>query len=252
MENKIKQWTSFKDTNKELPWRLNRSLYTTLVSEIMLQQTTVSTVKNHFPRFIEKYPRLADLAQIDEQQMLKEWKGLGYYRRARNLLNAAKSIQAKYNGAIPVNYDQLIEINGIGPYTANAILAIGADQKALALDANLERVLARYYGVKVEKGLKLQRELQSLFSRGVIATEIEAVGARDFNEGVMDIGRNICTARKAYCEICPLKTNCSALEQSLVDDLPLQLEKKKEKKKAELHLVRVIVRKGYQLSLIHI
>ena len=247
MNEQDKRWTSYKETNKELPWRINRSLYTTLVSEIMLQQTTVGTVKNHFPLFIEKYSALEMLASIDEQQMLKEWKGLGYYRRARNLLNAVKSISKNYNGIIPLDYNKLVEIDGIGPYTANAILAIGADKHVLALDANLERVLARFYGVKSEKGLKLQKELYSLFEEGRIATEIKSIGGRDFNEGVMDIGRNICMVKKAYCELCPLRKDCYALKNSVVADLPYQKEKKNDTKNLELHIVRFIVRKNNQV-----
>ena len=162
----------------DLPWRTKRSLYHTLVSEIMLQQTTVSTVLNHFERFIQKFPTLHQLSQISEDDIIVEWKGLGYYRRARNLLKIAKMIDSKFQGEIPTNYDTLITIDGIGPYTANALIAMGTNQPALALDANLERVLSRYYGIKEYKGQKLQMELQKQFEFGKIASEINQFGAR--------------------------------------------------------------------------
>lgn len=235
------QWS--KENYADLPWREVRTLYSTLVSEIMLQQTTVSTVKNHFKNFIEKYPDLSSLARIDEQQMLKEWKGLGYYRRARNLLYAAQELMLKYKGEIPLDYDKLIEIRGVGAYTANAILAIGADQPALALDANLERVLSRLYALNSPKGIKLQREIQQKFLRHEIAKEIEQLGGRAFNEALMDLGRNFCTARKAFCDLCPLSSQCLSFQSAQPLKYPRLPIKTQEVIKSELDLLRVIVRK---------
>jgi len=210
MFKNLVKWST--DHYSHLPWRTQRSVYGTLVSEIMLQQTTVGTVLNHFERFIKKYPSIESLAKVSEDQILIDWKGLGYYRRAKNLLKSAKEIQSKYNGKIPLSYEKLIKINGIGPYTANAILAMGANQKALCVDANLERVLARFYGVKVHKGTKLQKEMYRLFESGKISTEISELGSRVYNEALMDLGRSICKARSASCEICPLAKNCVALK----------------------------------------
>ena len=177
MFEKLVDWSQ--KNYAHLPWRKNRSLYGTLVSEIMLQQTTVSTVEKHFERFISKYPNISSLAKIDEEQMLIEWKGLGYYRRARNLLNAAKQIENEFMGNIPENFQQLKSIKGIGDYTANAILSIGANKKALPLDANLERVFSRLYGLKEKKGPKLLKLIQEKFSKGELATDIVEIGLAD-------------------------------------------------------------------------
>ena len=225
----------------DLPWRKNRSLYHTLVSEIMLQQTTVSTVLNHFERFVRKFPTIHELAKLTEEEILIEWKGLGYYRRARNLLKIAKMIETKFAGEIPKQYETLIQIDGIGPYTANALIAMGTDKPALALDANLERVLSRYYGVKELKGPKLQEKLKKMFEESKIATEINILGARNLNEALMDLGRVRCRANEADCDLCPLGGDCVARNNE-----PLSYPLKKEQssqKYYELDLLRVIVQK---------
>lgn len=245
MYNFLIDWSEQNYSN--LPWRKKRSMYNTLVSEIMLQQTTVSTVKNHFDRFIEKYPKLEDLAVATEEEILIDWKGLGYYRRAKNLLKAAKEILTQFGGKIPDEYDALISINGIGPYTASALISIGANKKALAIDANLERVIARLYGIKTEKGPKLQKEIFSLFESKKICTDIEDIGPRKYNEALMDLGRSICTARKAYCELCPLASDCVARTEGRVEDYPNVSDVTLKKKKSELSLVRFIVRRDNQI-----
>jgi len=243
MFRKLVKWS--KDHYSHLPWRVNRSVYGTLVSEIMLQQTTVGTVLNHFEKFITKYPSIEALAKISEDQILIDWKGLGYYRRAKNLLKSAKEIEEKYQGKIPLDYDSLISINGIGPYTANAILAMGADEKALCVDANLERVLARFYGISVLKGPKLQKEIYHLFEKGKIATELAMIGPRLYNEALMDLGRSICKARSASCEICPLAQDCLALKSGSALSFPVDIEGESQSTKGiELHLLRLIVEKN--------
>jgi A/G-specific adenine glycosylase len=209
----------------------------------MLQQTTVGTVTNHFERFLKKYPTIKSLASISEEQIVTDWSGLGYYRRARNLLKAAKAIQNNFNGVIPIHFEQLISIGGIGPYTANALIAIGADKKALCVDANLERVLARYYGLQVVKGPKLQKEIYQLFESGKISSEIEAVGARIYNESLMDLGRSICKARSASCEICPIAKDCQALKSGSPLSFPLKAVEVKKQKPLDLKLLRLIVEK---------
>jgi len=228
--------------HKELPWRVSRTLYGTLVSEIMLQQTTVQTVLNHFERFLIRFPNVYSLANATEEELTIQWKGLGYYRRARNLKKACTTIVEKYNGSIPLDYDELVSINGIGEYTANAVLAIGADLKALAIDANLERVISRLYGISIEKGPKLNKEIQLQFKEGAICSEIESIGARDFNEALMDLGRNFCRANRVYCEVCPMSENCIARQNGNPLELP-KVTVKKTKESFNLKLLRVIVEK---------
>jgi A/G-specific adenine glycosylase len=229
-----------------LPWRINRSLYRTLVSEIMLQQTTVGTVKNHFDRFLVVFPTLKSLAAASEEELLVAWKGLGYYRRARNLKKIAEALQDEHQGEFPHDAEQLMKIPGIGPYTASALIAIGMDRPALAVDANLERVIARLYGLQDEKGPKLQKHIQKLFSEKKIFDG--KFSYRGLNEALMDLGRTLCQARKASCELCLLRADCKAYQEGEPLKYPLEkvsLEKKKEDH--ELQLLRVFVLKKDKL-----
>lgn len=235
-------WSESEFSN--LPWRKNRSLYRTLVSEIMLQQTTVGTVKNHYDRFLTRFPTLESLAAATEDELLVAWKGLGYYRRARNLKKIAEAIADDHSGEFPHDRDALMEIPGIGPYTASALVGIGMDKRALAVDANLERVIARLFGIKTEKGLKLQKEIHQLFVDKKIFTE--KVSFRKLNEALMDLGRTYCQARKASCELCPLKKDCSSFKTGKPLLLPAGAAAKKAQEH-EVQLLRVYVMKGEKL-----
>ncbi len=224
-----------------LPWRKHRSLYTTLVSEIMLQQTTVGTVLNHFEKFLQSYPSIEHLAKASEEEVCISWKGLGYYRRARNLRNLAIQIVQNHQGKIPVESVVLLQLKGIGPYTANALVAIGANKRALAVDANLERVLARFFGYKDVKGIRLQKKISNDFNNKKILNDIEKIGPRKLNESLMDLGRVICQARKASCALCPLKGDCVAFSSGKPENFPTILNKKTSLEHT-LKLLRVVVK----------
>lgn len=239
------RWSS--EQYSHLPWREKRSLYGTLVSEIMLQQTTVGTVLNHFERFLKEYPTIFDLARASEEQVCISWKGLGYYRRARNLRNLAQQIVERFDGEIPTDIDSLMTLKGIGPYTANAIVAIGADKPGLAVDANLERVLARFYGDKTPKGAKLQQKLHRDFKAGVILPDIKKLGPRALNEALMDLGRILCQARKASCTLCPLKKDCAAHQSGKPLIFPVGSVEKKKAEDFFIKLLRVVVIKEGQV-----
>lgn len=229
-----------------LPWRKNRTLYTTLVSEIMLQQTTVSTVLKHFERFLEEYPDPYAIAKASDEQLTISWKGLGYYRRARNLKKACAYFCDHHQGEIPLDYHSLIQAPGVGDYTANAILAIGADKRAIALDANLERVLSRLYCIEILKGPKLLKNIQSRFAQKEICQELDSVGARAFNEALMDLGRNYCKANKASCELCPLSAHCAAFQSGRVLEIPVK-PKSAKSESFNLSLLRLLCFKGDEL-----
>jgi A/G-specific adenine glycosylase len=229
-----------------LPWRKNRSLYRTLVSEIMLQQTTVSTVSNHYERFLKTFPDIESLARASEDELTVAWKGLGYYRRARNLKKIAEAIVFGHEGEFPDDLETLQNIPGIGPYTASAILGIGMDKRALAVDANLERVIARLYGLKLEKGPKLQKHIQELFQNKKLFSE-KKISFRKLNEALMDLGRNYCQARKASCELCFLKNGCIAFKKGKPLEFPVSTLEVKPTQEHELHLLRVYVIKEGKL-----
>lgn len=230
-----------------LPWRSQRTLYRTLVSEIMLQQTTVSTVLQHFERFLKQFPALENLARASDEEMLIAWKGLGYYRRAKNLKRIAEVLFSDWNGEFPDQLADLQKISGIGPYTANALIAIGMDRPGLAVDANLERVLARIFGLKTPKGPRLQKQISQLFAEKKILPE-RHLSFRALNEALMDLGRSICRANRAACEICPVKKNCKAFSSGDPLQFPVSQEVTKSKSvEYNLSLLRVVVRKGHQV-----
>jgi A/G-specific adenine glycosylase len=215
------------------------------VSEIMLQQTTVSTVKNHFERFLIRFPTLKSLAEASEQDLLIAWKGLGYYRRARNLKKIALELVENHGGLFPQHKDDLMKIPGIGPYTANAIMAIGMDKRALAVDANLERVISRLFGLKSPKGPKLQGEIQKLFEEKKIFKQ--TISFRALNEALMDLGRTYCQARKVSCELCPLRSKCNAFAAGTPLKYPYGQTGLKEQKDHEVRLLRIYIRRGDEI-----
>lgn len=236
---KLLEWSGTNFT--DIPWRKNRSLYGTLVSEIMLQQTTVGTVRNHFEKFLQRFPDLKSLAEASEEELLVAWKGLGYYRRARNLKKISEHLFLHHEGEFPETTSELQEIPGIGPYTAHAIVAIGNDGRGLAVDANLERVIARLYGLKLEKGPKLQKKILELFAAEKIFPNYQH-SYRALNEALMDLGRTLCQARKVSCDLCPLKSDCKALKEK--KQLSYPMEKAvvvKDIEDHELHLLRILV-----------
>ena len=236
---KLIQWSKIEFSH--LPWRKERTLYTTLVSEIMLQQTTVSTVQKHFARFINRFPSLEDLANASEEELLVAWKGLGYYRRARNLKKIAESLIHDHGGDFPNVESELRKIPGIGPYTSGALIGIGMDERALAVDANLERVLSRLYGIDDQKGLKLQKKINLLFNENKILHE-KKISYRELNEALMDLGRVYCQARKVSCDLCPLRGECQAFQNGHPLEFPrLDLEIADKKEDHTLKLLRIIV-----------
>tara|TARA_R110000868_G_scaffold313440_3_gene574439 strand:- start:4359 stop:5372 length:1014 start_codon:yes stop_codon:yes gene_type:complete len=229
-----------------LPWRKERTLYGTLVSEIMLQQTTVATVRGKFDEFLCRFPTLEHLANASEDEVCMAWKGLGYYRRARNLRKAALSLVETCNSEFPTTREQLIKLPGIGDYTASALIAIGMDQSELAIDANIERVMARYFGLGEAKGIKLHKKIRELFLAGEILPD--NISARKFNEAIMDVGRVYCQAKKANCLHCPLAEGCIALLSGEplafpnIDTISIKTPMHK------VVLVRVISKNGNQIS----
>lgn len=222
-----------------LPWRVDRTLYKTLVSEIMLQQTTVGTVLNHFERFIQEYPDYQSVALATDEQLTISWKGLGYYRRARNLKKACEVIHFDHNGIMPKDFESLIAIPGIGEYTASAIRSIGHNLEALSIDANLERVLSRIFLIEKEKGIQLQREIKKQFKDNKIIKDRSLYNPRDLNEALMDLGRNFCRANSVFCEICPMSLNCQALKNQKMLSIPIKTVISK-KESFDLDLLRIV------------
>ncbi len=206
----------FRRRQRELPWRQSADPYRVWLSEIMLQQTQVVTVIPYFERFVARFPTVADLARADEQDVLRLWEGLGYYRRARQLLAAAKVIASEHDGTFPRTLDALLGLPGIGRYTAGAIASIAYDLPAPILEANTVRLLARLAAIE---GDPTTAEVQQQLWR-LAEDLLPRKRCGEFNQALMELGSLVCTPREPKCGECPLRVLCAAFQQGRQDELP--------------------------------
>ena len=224
---------------RTLPWRSVVTPYRTWVSEIMLQQTRVSAVIPYFSRFMDELPDVAALADAPEERLFKLWEGLGYYSRARNLQRAAKLVVSDHGGALPQTYRELLELPGIGEYTAAAIASINFGEAVAAVDGNLLRVAARVSGcaedvmdAKVRKRFRQRLDLA-----------IDAARPGAYNQAMMDLGATVCLPNGApKCALCPARTLCEAYKNGLTEILPVRAKKKA--RRVEERTVLLLFRRG--------
>ena len=206
-----------------MPWRDCGDPYKIWLSEIMLQQTRVDQATPYFNRFIEHFPTVYDLAEAEQQDVLKVWEGLGYYSRARYLHAAAKLVVDEYDGQVPNNWDDITELKGVGPYTASAILSIAFQKQYAVVDGNVIRVLSRYLGI--------EDDVRSATTKNAIQEAADELIPEDrpgdFNQAVMELGATICTPSNPDCEMCPLQGNCVAHKTAKADEIPYKSPKKK-------------------------
>ena len=201
---------------KNLPWQKKRTPYKVWISEIMLQQTQVSTATPYFERFIKEFPNIKKLAEANLDQVMSHWSGLGYYARARNIYEAAKIISSKHKGKIPNSLEELLSLPGIGKSTAGAILALGYKKKAAILDGNVKRVLSRHRKIKGDlSSSSTIKNLWQISERFLPEDQIDI-----YTQAIMDLGATVCTKSKPACLHCPVNQDCQALKQDLVKVLP--------------------------------
>ena len=205
-----------------LPWQQEKTPYKVWVSEIMLQQTQVSTVISYFERFMTRFPDVQSLATANEDAVLHLWTGLGYYARARNLHKTAKIIHQQYKDIFPDTVEALSELPGIGRSTAGAIIAASMNKHAVILDGNVKRVLCRYHCVKGwPDQSSTNKQLWEIAER---YTPDENCG--DYNQAMMDLGASLCSRSKPACDLCPLQTDCEAYQSQRTDSFPEKKPKK--------------------------
>src|SRR5690242_13020461 len=188
---------------KNLPWQ-PRTPYRVWISEVMLQQTQVTTVIPYFERFIARFPDVATLARAEIDDVLHLWTGLGYYARGRNLHAAARCIVAEFGGELPSTLDELMSLPGIGRSTAGAILSAGHGRRAPILDGNVKRVLARHFAVSGSPADRATTEL--LWRHAEATTPYQRVS--DYAQAIMDLGATLCTRANAACHACPVDSTC--------------------------------------------
>lgn len=220
--------TSWYSINKrEMPWRTTKDPYKIWLSEVILQQTQIKQGLPYYTLFLESFPTVFDLASASEEKVLKHWQGLGYYSRARNLHKTAQYIAEDLNGEFPENYKDLMQLKGVGDYTASAIASICFDEATAVVDGNVYRVLSRYFGIHTPinstKGIKEFKTIAQKF--------IDKNNPGDYNQAIMEFGAIQCQPRNPVCEVCPLQMSCAAYNENRVEMLPVKLNKLKVKKK---------------------
>lgn len=214
---------------RDLPWRHTKDPYHIWLSEIMLQQTRVETVKGYYARFLQLFPSLTDLANAPQEQVLKAWEGLGYYSRARNLQKAAQMIVNEYDGCFPASYESILALPGIGPYTAGAISSIAFDIPVPAVDGNVYRVASRFFGIREDIGIPaVQKKIQRLIHNSICK---ERPG--DYNQALMELGATLCCPGTPACDQCPWNEHCDACAEGDADVLPIH-EKKRPAKQMDM------------------
>ena len=226
----------YKTNARDLPWRRSRDPYRVWISEIMLQQTQVATVREYFERFIRAFPNVVRIAAADEQDVLRLWEGLGYYRRARQLHAAAQRIVAEHGGRFPESIDELRKLPGIGRYTAGAIASIAFDQRAAILEANTVRLLSRLIGYRDDPLASTGQRLLWQVAEDILPQKDVA----QFNQALMELGSLICTPSEPKCHECPLSSLCKANAASLQREIP---PAKPRQHYTELREAAVVVRK---------
>jgi len=203
----------YHSNNYNMPWRKTKSPYKIWISEIILQQTQVKTGKKYYIKWMRKFPTVKKLASSNIDKVLKAWEGLGYYQRAHNLHFTSKIINNKYNKKIPNTYDELVQLKGIGDYTASAILSIAYDKPYAAIDGNIKRVMSRLYMIDNKK------EIIS-FSKLKIEKNMKYFSPSDINQSLMDLGREICKPKNPKCLICPIHNYCLAFKKNKISLFP--------------------------------
>lgn len=215
----------FDANRRNLPWRDQTNPYKIWISEIILQQTRVAQGTKYYLNFLKSFPTIEQLAEADEQQVLKLWQGLGYYSRARNLHQSAKYIVEQLGGRFPDHYSELLKLKGVGEYTAAAIASIAFGEAVPAIDGNAFRVLARYFDIELDiSDSKTKKYFKQLGNE-----IIDQKRPGDFNQAVMELGATVCLTKNPKCEICPLNESCAALAKNKTGRLPVKSNKLKIK-----------------------
>jgi len=227
------QW--FDRERRDLPWRRTRDPYAIWVSEVMLQQTQVSTVIPYWHRFLERFPTVTSLAEASEDAVFSLWRGLGYYSRARNLHAAARTIVAEHEGQLPRTAEALGKLPGFGRYTAGAVASIAFGEAAPIVDGNVARVFSRLFAVEGAPG-ESSRE-KALWA--LAQTHVQGERPGDFNQSLMELGALVCRSEQPACLLCPLRDHCQALAKGRVGELPPPRVRAPRK---HLHLVAAVWR----------
>lgn len=228
---------------RDLPWRRTADPYSVWVSEVMLQQTRVETARGYYERFLARYPTVTALAAAGEGEVLKAWEGMGYYSRARNLHRAARTIVGEHGGRLPGTYDGLLDLPGVGPYTAAAVSSIAFDRPHPVLDGNVTRLLCRL--LRVEDDPRRAPVRARLIAAGEALMPRSRPG--DFNQALMELGARVCTPASPRCGDCPLGAHCRARAE--LDDPSVLPVRPARRPRPHLEVAAGLIRRGNRLLL---
>lgn len=217
----LTEW--FNQNQREMPWRETTNPYYIWISEVMLQQTQVDTVRSYYQRFIERFPTLASLANAKEEEVLKYWEGLGYYSRARNFHTAVKTVVDEYHSEIPKDPEAFKALKGVGPYTQAAVLSIAFDVPLPTVDGNVFRVWSRLNNDFSDIGQTATRRRYE-----AQLTSYVWQNSGTFNQAMMELGALVCTPKNALCLFCPVSEHCEAYREGTVQELPVKRKKVKK------------------------
>ncbi|HUQ67397.1 MAG TPA: A/G-specific adenine glycosylase [Flavitalea sp.] len=214
---KLLEW-NISTNNRAMPWKGEPDPYRIWLSEIILQQTRVKQGWAYYERFLKNFPDVNKLANAPESEVFKLWEGLGYYTRCSNLIASAKIIAGQHNGIFPSSYDEIIKLKGVGPYTAAAISSFAFNEKRAVVDGNVQRVLARYFGVSTPVDSPEGKKLFSHLAQSLIDENFPAA----YNQAIMDFGATICKPRNPLCKQCVQSPECEAFNNNYVYDVPVK------------------------------
>ena len=221
--NKLINW--YNHNKRDLPWRKTKDPYKIWVSEIILQQTRIEFGIKYYNKFLKRYPNVKKLANSEEIDLMKIWEGLGYYSRAINMLKTAKIVLNSFNGVFPLEYEQLIQLPGVGDYTASAISSICNDELQVVVDGNVLRFLSRMHKIDLPiESIKTKKYFKKLGFK-----LIQDVKPGDFNQALMDYGSTICKPKKFDCNSCLFSIDCKAYNSNSVENYPVKKKKIKLK-----------------------
>ena len=232
IQNNLINW--YIKNHRDFPWRQTKDPYHIWISEIMLQQTTTEAVIPYYINFLKRFPTIHTLAASSLEDVYKMWEGLGYYRRAKHIHETAQIIVLEYNGIFPSDYNKIIKLKGIGPYTAGAISSIAFDQTTPAIAGNVLRIMSRVYLIKDNIALNKTQKMIT----AIVSSLLQGYDASSFNQGLMDLGATICRPISPKCEICPIQMHCKAYQHNQQSVLPIHIKNVKHK---ELHYITGII-----------
>ena len=223
-QDDLLQW--YEENKRDLAFRKKKDAYQIWISEIMAQQTRIEAMLPYFERFIKVLPTMKDLAQVDDQKLNKLWQGLGYYSRARNLKKCAIECMNKYNGSLPRSKKELMELPGIGSYTAGAIASIAYDENVSAIDGNVNRLFSRLYRIDEDlRKAKGKKEIEKRVNASLPGSE----NISAYNQALMELGALICLPKNPKCKLCPISSYCQAYLYADPSQYPVLSKVKKRK-----------------------